>query len=51
MTLHPLAYAREAERCEHLARLALAHDRGAVREAARLRKLARVMKARAEGGL
>lgn len=51
MTLHPLAYAREAERCEHLARLELAHDRGAVRYAARLRKLARIMKARAEAGL
>lgn len=51
MTLHPLAYQREAERCEHLARLTLAQDRGAVRCAARLRKLARVMRMKAEGGL
>lgn len=51
MTLHPLAYAREAERCEHLARLALAHDRSAVSEAKRMRRLARVMKQKAEGSL
>lgn len=50
MTLHPLAYAREAERCEHLARLALANDRGAVNEAKRMRRLARIMRQRAEGG-
>lgn len=51
MSLHPLAYQREAERCEHLARLTLAQDRGAVRCAARLRKLARVMRMKAEDGL
>lgn len=49
MTLHPLAYLREAERCEHLARLALAYDRGAITESKRLRRLARIMRGRAEG--
>jgi len=51
MTLHPLAYQREAERCEHLARLELAYDRTAVSYARRLRKLAKVMRMKAEGSL
>lgn len=46
MTLHPMAYAREAERLSKLARMASAEMDE--RQAARLRRLAREMQQRSQ---